>query len=258
MSHWQEKLEANPDDAYTHRRLGRAYEANGIMESAVKHYKVAIVLDPEYDFAKRDLGVALASTGKRSQGLALLQEVVKNDPNYAQAYCDIGDILAAERDWDGALWHYKVALSRDGDFHTTTAATLTATTYKVAAYRGIGVAYLAQGKLEEAVAKLKIAKELCPEDRLTQYHLGLALGEGQDTAEQVMPYPKEEWRYQNEQELRAGHVLDLAAADRPADMAALYRRAHRKDPTDPFAALRLGAALYQAQDSAHGHHGHLI
>ena len=96
------------------------------MENAIKHYKVAVVLDPEYDFAKRDLGAALASTGKRSEGLRLLQEVVKNDPNYAQAYCDIGDILSAERDWDGALWHYKVALSRDGDYHTTTAATLTA------------------------------------------------------------------------------------------------------------------------------------
>jgi hypothetical protein len=46
--------------------------------------------------------------------------------------------------------------------------------------------------------------------------------------------------------------------DRPADMAALYRRALQKDPTDQMAALRLGAALYCAQDSAHGHEAHLL
>ena len=259
MSLWEENLNKNVMDPYTHRRYGRALEANGEMSEAVSHYKAALAIDPEYHFARRDLGVALASQGQRSSGLKQLQEVVKGDPNYAQAYCDIGDILCAERDWKGAIWHYECALSRDGDYHSTTTGNMPLASYKTSAYRGLGVANIALGESIKGVQYLREALEMCPEDRLTQYHLHLATGPDAPGIPMPLEAPEHEsWRYENERELAMGHLMDNVMCDRPADMAAIYRRAHRKDPQDQFAALRLGAALYCKQDSSNAGRAHLL
>ena len=103
---------------------------------------------------------------------------------------------------------------------------------------------------------LREAHDLCPEDRLTQYHLALATGEEKAMPGQAPDH--EPWRYQNERELQMGHLMDNVMCDRPADMAAMYRRAHRKDPSDQMAALRLGAALFCKQDSAYAGSAHLL
>jgi hypothetical protein len=126
------------------------------------------------------------------------------------------------------------------------------------AYRGLGVAYLAQGDQTRGVSYLKQAREICPQDRLTLYHLAVATGE---EAGSLMPAPApghEAWRYENERELQMGHLMSQVMCDRPADTAAIYRRAHRKDPSDQMAALRLGAALYCKQDSSYAHTAHML
>jgi len=252
MNFWEELLEKDPRDAYAHRRLGRALEANGQRGKAMGHYRDALAIDQEYNYAKRDLGVALAAEGERSEAVKLLQEVLQSDPNYSQVYCDLGDVLAAESDWDGALWHYQCALSRNVDYRSTTSVPVLGASYKLSALRGIGIVLCSSGQREAGIVKLHQALELCPEDQLTQYHLAVATG----TEDTVVT--KDPWKYNSESGMRTGHLLQASMATRPVDMAELYRKASKKNPDDKLAMLRLGAALYCAQDSAHGHSGDLL
>jgi len=256
MRLWEETIEADPRDSYAHRRLGRAYEVNGQRTQAMEHYQAAIKIDPDYNYAKRDLGVAMAAEGCRSEALKLLQEVLQADPNYCQCYCDMGDILAAEADWDGAMWHYESALSRNIEYSTSSSGPILVASYRVAAFRGIGIVLCAQGYKADGVAKLQEALALCPENRLTQYHLALATGRDKELVQE------QEWtrqpKYHSELGMQGANLLQAGVATRPVDMAHLYREAHKKNPDDHLAVLRLGAALFCAQDSAHGSKANLL
>jgi len=249
MQIWEEAIAKDPQDSYAHRRLGRAMEAGGWRASAIAHYRIAIDIDPEYNYAKRDLAMALAGDGKRDEAMELLQGVLMADPNYCQAYCDLGDILTAEQDWDGAMWHYQCAIDRDIDYETSTSTPVIDSSYRVSALRGIGLAHLARGQREDGLANLREALEICPEDRLTTYHLALAEGRDEDLTNQV-----ESWEYHSDRGMANGNLMQASMACRAADMADMYRKAHKKKPDDEHALLRMGAALYCSQDSdwAHG------
>jgi len=77
----------------------------------------------------------------------------------------------------------------------------------------------------------------------------LAEGRDEDLTNQV-----ESWEYHSDRGMANGNLMQASMACRAADMADMYRKAHKKKPDDEHALLRMGAALYCSQDSdwAHG------
>ena len=64
-----------------HMNLGRAFYAQGQLDSALTEYQSALDLDPQSSNAMASIGGILAQTGQIDRGIVMLQEALKIDPN---------------------------------------------------------------------------------------------------------------------------------------------------------------------------------
>src|SRR5580692_8345754 len=100
-----------PDDALAHYRRGNTHKDAGEPQAALKSYNRAIELNPAYAHALCNRGVVLASLRRLDQALAL-------DPRDAITHYNRGVLLQEQKDWNGALQSYALAIQFDPNrFH---------------------------------------------------------------------------------------------------------------------------------------------
>lgn len=153
-----------------YNNIGRIYADRENSEKAIYYFKRAIGIEPLYEPALSNLGLVLYSTGKPEDAIhpwrLCLTTGDKNSPTMhyylANALRDVGN-KADKNDKDSYLReardHYATAIKLSPDF--------------AAAYSGLSVVDLSEGRLDDAKSHVETAIKLKPNSAFSYYHLGL-------------------------------------------------------------------------------------
>jgi type IV pilus assembly protein PilF len=159
------------DRSMSRGELGRAYLAEGSLESAIGALREAVELDRTNWSAWTFLGLALAEKGKPEDAEKAFLKAVKLADDRAEPHLNYGLFLFGQGRVDEAIVQYEAAVED--------------LTYRKPAFvlNNMGFALMAKGDNERAVTVLRQAVERAPHLCPARFNLGLALeGTGDDTA----------------------------------------------------------------------------
>ena len=162
----KELLEAekySSGDHKIHYYLGMAYHAKGLRDKALDEFKEAISLKEDYSEAHNYLGTLYIDMELWDKALKEFDKALANDlydtPSYA--LYNSGWVHYNKKDYQQALSKYQQALQSDPK-----------TILRPQIEKNIGLIYLAQSSLSEAIMHFNIAVELSPSLFDAQLFLG--------------------------------------------------------------------------------------
>ena len=128
-----------PDDAFLQNDLGLTYKAKKRLDLAAKHFKKALELKPDYAPAKNNLGTVYLDKKEWDTAIKYFKEVLEN-MLYATPYmamANLGWAYYNKKEYTLSETYYLKALDLDPKF--------------INAQRGLGLTYIALGRIDEAV-----------------------------------------------------------------------------------------------------------
>jgi type IV pilus assembly protein PilF len=161
------------DDPKIHYYMGMAYHGKGLRDKAVDEFKEAISLKENYSEAHNYLGTLYMDMEQWDKAIAEFDKALANDiydtPSFA--LYNSGWAYYNKKDYQHALIQYQQALQRDPG-----------TILRPQIEKNIGLIYLAQSNLSEAIWHFKTAVELSPSLYDAQLFLGESYLKIQDKA----------------------------------------------------------------------------
>lgn len=162
---WMRVTQLLPESSWGYLQLGAAQQAAGEREKAVENYRRSIALDPSKE-AWLNLGSVDYAQGRYAEARAAFDAALRLDPNYASGHRNLGDLLRRQGDVNGALRHYKRAVS------------LAQEAVRVNPANGLERAKLAvyeakAGQIDEALAEIGRAMALAPENVEVLYRMAI-------------------------------------------------------------------------------------
>ncbi len=134
-----------PDDAFLQNDLGLTYKAKKRLDLAAKHFKKALEIKPDYAPAKNNLGTVYLDKKEWDTAIKYFKEVSENmlyaTPHLAMA--NLGWAYYNKKQYTLSETYYLKALDLDPKF--------------INAQRGLGLTYIALGRIDEAVKILERA-----------------------------------------------------------------------------------------------------
>jgi tetratricopeptide (TPR) repeat protein len=134
-----------PDDAFLQNDLGLTYKAKKRLDLAVEHFKKALEINPDYAHAKNNLGTVYLEKNEWDTAIKYFKEVTENmlytTPHIALA--NLGWAYYNKKEFGLSETYYRKALDLDPKF--------------INAQRGLGLTYIALGRIDEAVEILERA-----------------------------------------------------------------------------------------------------
>ncbi len=247
VTEFERALAMNPRHAPSLNNLGIAWDARGESKKAAEFFRRATQADPSYAEAFFNLGLALMKLDKVPEASKAFEAALKLEPGSSGPYVELGTLYLKQGKRDRAVEAFKKAITlMDQAEKEASGFSLLRKRFNAErttdAYRGLALAYLGQGKVDDAVGTLKLAVEKLPKDASARVAYGEALqaqGKFDDALEQF----KVRLSLQPTTEAR----LDLARAwakKRVAKEAEpLYRAILRDEPANRAAKLGI-ADLY--------------
>jgi tetratricopeptide (TPR) repeat protein len=142
--------ELYPDDPFLQNDLGLTYKAKKRLDLAAKHFKKALEIKPDYAPAKNNLGTVYLDKKEWDTAIKYFKEVSENmlyaTPHLALA--NLGWAYYNKKDYTLSETYYLKALDVEPKF--------------VNAQRGLGLTYIAMGRIDEAVDILERAVKSYP------------------------------------------------------------------------------------------------
>jgi tetratricopeptide (TPR) repeat protein len=129
----------SPTTFELHYHLANAYNRQGKLESAVKHYKKALeqpILPQLKIGAYNNLASLLHSVGELAAAMKIYEKTLQIDPHFVTGYYNLGATLKAQGDFLRAIEAYKKAIALAPDY--------------APAYQNLGVVWLKVGAVEES------------------------------------------------------------------------------------------------------------
>lgn len=134
-----------PDDAFLQNDLGLTYKAKKRLDLAVKHFKKALEIKPDYAPATNNLGTVYLDKKEWDTAIKYFKEVSENmlyaTPHLAMA--NLGWAYYNKKQYTLSETYYLKALDLEPKF--------------INAQRGLGLTYIALGRIDEAVEILERA-----------------------------------------------------------------------------------------------------
>jgi len=160
-----------PESPWTHQAAGEANESQGLYDPAIREYRAVLAADPRRPGIHFRIGRTLlaraAATPEEGAAAAFRAEAVNEfeqeralDPANATAAYELGEIHRRAGDLEEARKLFEAAVEHYPDFEQ--------------AQLGLGRVLLATGKLEPALAHLRKAIALDPENDVSYYQLSRA------------------------------------------------------------------------------------
>lgn len=149
-----------PEDAFLQNTLGFAYMRKEQYDLAIKHFKKAIQIRPNYSEATNNLGVAYIYKKEWDNAIPYFEEVTK-DLLYGTPHrplVNLGWVYYNKKNYPLSEQYYLKALKLRPNYDD--------------ALYGLGRAYLAMGKIPEAVSSIEAAIRISPNK--SRYHFDLA------------------------------------------------------------------------------------
>ena len=166
------------DDPYLHYDLGLTYKAKKKLDLAVKHFEKAIEMKPDYAPAKNALGTVYLDKKEWDTAIAYFKEVTGN-LLYTTPHLPLSNIGWAyynKKEYPLAEKFYRDALEVEPKF--------------INALRGLGLVYIAMGRISEAIATLERAIKNYPRFAHLYLDLGKAYTLSHDYKKALNAYDK--------------------------------------------------------------------
>ncbi|MCA3015928.1 MAG: tetratricopeptide repeat protein [Myxococcaceae bacterium] len=247
---FERALAISPRHAQALNNLGVAFDALADPKRALDAFRRATQADPTFAEAFFNLGMSCLKLDRPAEGTKAFERALKLEPSSSGPYVQLGTLYLKQGKRDRAVEAFKKALEaadtleregagfkalrRRNEMRRTTDA-----------YRGLALAYLQLGRVDDAVQTLRQAVEKLPGDGSARLALGEALLAQRDFDGAVEQLKK---RLELEPGIEAR--LDLARAyakKRVAKQAEpLYREVLKEEPQNRAARLGL-IDLYTAQ-----------
>jgi type IV pilus assembly protein PilF len=139
-----------PDDPFLQNDLGLTYKAKKSLDLAVKHFTKALEIKPDYAPAKNNLGTVYLEKKEWDTAIKYFKEVTKNmlyaTPHIALA--NLGWAYYNKKEFGLSETYYRKALDIEPKF--------------INAERGLGLTYIAMGRIDEGVEILERAVKNYP------------------------------------------------------------------------------------------------
>jgi serine/threonine protein kinase/tetratricopeptide (TPR) repeat protein len=139
----------------------RAVEGN--LEKAAEYDRILIGLYPDFAIAHNNLGVDYKEMGRYPEAIAEFQECQRIDPRGRLAFANLAQTYISRMgDLDGGIAACQKEIAKNGKYY--------------APFGWMGYAYLAKGRLDEAVRDLEQSNRLSPRspEFVCQYNLAVA------------------------------------------------------------------------------------
>jgi serine/threonine protein kinase/tetratricopeptide (TPR) repeat protein len=120
-------LDPELGDAWT--SLGYIAVSSGDVVAGVRSLQTAVQLNPGGAFAHAILALGLCAVGRTAEATPVAERAIALDPLASMIRTGMGDVLYYTRDFQGSVFHYKMAIELDPRFdgaHTDMARTLEA------------------------------------------------------------------------------------------------------------------------------------
>jgi tetratricopeptide (TPR) repeat protein len=259
---WADVLEKSPRKARSHNNIASAYESEGDMDMALKHYETAAMLkpdsvpiqnnlanayvesemfekaierfslvlrmEPDYVQAQHDLGSAYYKMGRTEKAIEQYERVIETNPKFMNAYINLGVIYNNEGRPDKAAGYLKQVVALRPDI--------------AEAHYNLANSHAAMARFEEAIKEYSIALDLAPGNATAHYNIGNAyLSKG--LFEKAIEHYRRAIRLKPDY---AGAHVNLGIAYKNTgrtDMAIEhYEKAVRLEPNNPDANYNLANA----------------
>ena len=111
ISLWEDAVKKSPSKARTHAALGLAYnEERGLIDEAIRQYRIALGIKPLYFDALNNLGIALDMKGDMEGALQKYEFALLMKPNSPELHNNIAIIHAKKGDINKAIEGFKKTL----------------------------------------------------------------------------------------------------------------------------------------------------
>lgn len=141
-------IDLKPDLAEPHNNIGLIYEQQGLTADAINEYKVALSLDPDYPAAHNNLGNVYVRLNQVSDAILEFQTALRLSPRYTVAHYNLANAYAMSGLLDEAVREYLSALELEPD--------------EVDARNNLGVTYLKLNRFNEAREQFNAALKINP------------------------------------------------------------------------------------------------
>jgi tetratricopeptide (TPR) repeat protein len=232
-----------PRHAPSLNNLGVAWDQSANDKKALEYFRKAAAAEPGYAEAWFNQGMTLMKLNQTQAATRAFEQALKLEPGNAGPYVQLGQLYLKQGRREYAVEAFKKGIAALDEEDKATRGFLQLRKYNALkkttdAYRGLALAYLSLGKVDEAVAALKTAVEKLPKDPSAHEALGaayLAQGKYDDAVEQLQE--------RLSLEPTSAARLDLARAyakKRVARQAEpLYREVLRAEPDNGAALMGL-------------------
>ncbi|GMU61036.1 MAG: hypothetical protein AMXMBFR34_27990 [Myxococcaceae bacterium] len=193
ITEFERTLAINPKHAPAVNNLGVAYDAVNNTKKALEAFKKATTLDPTYAEAWFNMGMSYMKLDQVPAATKAFEQALKLEPDSSGPYVQLGTLYLKQGKRDRAVEAFKKAIAAGEAEDKKNAGFLQLVKLSdrkrsTDAYRGLALAYLGQGKVDEAVTTLKQAVETMPKDASAREALGdayLAQGNYDGAIEQL-------------------------------------------------------------------------
>ena len=111
ISLWEDAVKKSPSKARTHAALGLAYnEERGLIDEAIRQYRIALSIKPLYFDTLNNLGIALDMKGDMEGALQKYEFALLMKPNSPELHNNIAIIHAKKGDINKAIEGFKKTL----------------------------------------------------------------------------------------------------------------------------------------------------
>ena len=186
IHHYARLCELDPHEMDLHLTLAALLLKSGDHDGAIQQYEIALTLEPDNWEAHADTVSAYEESGLIREAIEHLHKMIDNGADFANTRLRLGDLYARIGDDVAAMAHYQQALAlcpdylegnvkiatqhlragRHDDAAQAFSRALEINDRLLSAYVGIGVCQHSQGRTEEALASLDMARNIEPNSTL--------------------------------------------------------------------------------------------
>jgi len=207
ISTYKNLISLDPEESYGYYGLGFAREFTGDTLGAVQSYKKAYRISPDFTQARDRLYDIYMSRGVWDEAINILYDAVETDSTDMTSWLQLGEIYWEKQDTVKTMQTQKEIMRRfpeawQGFFNTgrfyldmqknkeaaqvfRKATTLSSSTPWGWLYLGIALAH--QDSLESSLTNLLSAREIVPDDPLTNFYLGTVYSRLNRSSEAIEP-----------------------------------------------------------------------
>ncbi len=157
---FKQSLALDPNSVDTHYDYSNTLTRLGQAEEANQHIDAALALNPQFAPALYQRAARLVAQNKLDQAVSDLRLAVAKDPGYSEAHLFLANLLIATEDYKTAQTEYRAVLGLEPK--------------KAEAMNGLGVAFLRQGQISQAIACFDQALRVDPAFAPAEENLQLA------------------------------------------------------------------------------------